>query len=367
MKTHVHETFNNIRSALDIREQLLRRQIDAIHHQNRHKHRKTKLIEQMKFLPENQENVLSNIRTLGKFNLDNFQTSDAFTVEDYICPTDDHDFMYKGLNGNHETEHNELTVVDFSNNTALIKENTNIINDSIVNMTLNESRELIEESKEMIEKAKLFEFDEFLAGRESQLSYSDKEPMNTVNKNTSNIKIHNCSGTINLKNISKLTINTNCRSGDRTKNNRTFISPSSDTNSSIASGNDVNCAAYNCEFYNRLINEIKNSIKRSDHGDISCSTKNNGSFVNNGNGSFLPDSNSFDSHCNKILLQNIKNFKIQIPNGTSELNGYLDANTITHPIQIEEWLKQIISETEIEPMQNLEILEHSIINTPATP
>lgn len=362
----MQETFNNIRSALDIREKLLTRQIDAIHHQNRH--RKTKLLDQMKFLPDNQENVLAHIRMLGKFNLDNFQTSDLI-VEDYISPNDDHDFMYKGFNGNLESNVDVSTVLDFSNNKALINENANNINDSIINITLNESRELIEESRELIEKAKLFEFDEFLAEPEKRTPIED-EPVTAVKRNSQKIKIHNCSGTINLKNISKLTINTNCRGTDK-KDNLTFTtSSSSDTHSNTTPtpiGNDANCATYNCEFYNRLISEIKNCIRRSDHSDMPSTTKDSSSLKNNSSSAYTPDSNSFDSHCKKILLKNIKNLKIQIPNGNHQLNGYLDANTITHPVQIEEWLKQIISETEIEPMQNVEILEHSIINTPSTP
>lgn len=255
-------------------------------------------------------------------------------------------------------------MVDFSNNKALI--NTNLINESIINNTVNESRELIEESIELIEKAKLFEFDEFLAEPEKEsLSIVDNDSVKTVNRNPQKIKIHNCSGTINFKNISKLTINTNCRGTDK-KDNLTFTTTSSDTSSSTVFGNDVNCATYNCEFYNRLINEIKNSIKRSDHSDIHT-TKDSSSFKNSSSTAFTPDSNSFDSHCKKVLLKNIKNLKIQVPDDNDQLHGNLDANTITHPVQIEEWLKQIISETETEPMQNLEILEHSIINSPSTP
>lgn len=361
----MQETFNNIRSALDIREKLLTRQIDAIHHQNRH--RKTKLIDQMKFLPDNQENVLAHIRMLGKFNLDNFQTSDLI-VEDYISPNDDHDLMHKGFNGNLESNLDESTVLDFSNNKALINENANNINDSIINITLNESRELIEESRELIERAKLFEFDEFLAEKPEKVVPMEEEPVTKVKRNSQKIKIHNCSGTINLKNISKLTINANCRGTDK-KDNLTFTSTSSSsgTNTSTPTGNDANCATYNCEFYNRLINEIKNCVRRSDDSDMPSTTKDSSSLKNNSSSAFTPDSNSFDSHCKKILLKNIKNLKIQIPDGNNQLNGYLDANTITHPVQIEEWLKQIISETEIEPMQNVEILEHSIINTPSTP
>lgn len=352
---------------MDIREKLLTRQIDAIHHQNRH--RKTKLIDQMKFVPDNQENVLAHIRMLGKFNLDNFQTSDPFNVEDYICPNDDHDFMYKGLglNGNPDINVNIPTVLDFTNNKALINENANNINDSIINITLNESRELIEESRELIERAKLFEFDEFLAEPENVTPIEEDEPAApVVKRNSQKIKIHNCTGTINLKNISKLTINTNCRGTDK-KDNLTFATSSSGTNLSTPIGNnDVNCATYNCEFYNRLISEIKNCIRRSDNSDMTSSTIKDSSSMKT-NSALKPDSNSFDSHCKKILLKNIKNLKIQIPDGNDPLSGYLDANIITHPVQIEEWLKQIISETEIEPMQNVEILEHSIINTPSTP
>lgn len=341
----------------------------------------------MKFLPDNEENVLAHIRLLGKFNLDNFQTSDPFIMEDYISPNDDHDFMHKGFNRfNGNLESNDVvdvsTVLDFSNNKALINENANNINDSIINITLNESRELIEESRELIEKAKLFELDEFLAEPE-KIATVDEEPVQTKGKrNSQKIKIHNCSGTINLKNISKLTINTNCRGAADKKDGLTFTtSPSATTttttsatsNSSTltpnANNDGNNCATYNCEFYNRLINEIKNCMRRSDNSDLPSTTKDSSSLKHNSSSAFSRDSNSFDSHCKKILLKNLKNLKIQIPDDENnhQLSGYLDANTITHPVQIEEWLKQIISETEIEPMQNVEILEHSIINTPSTP
>ncbi len=335
----------------------------------------------MKFLPDNEENVLAHIRLLGKFNLDNFQTSDPFIVEDYISPNDDHDFMYKSFNGNLESTVDNVdvsTVLDFANNKALINENANNINDSIINITLNESKELIEESRELIERAKLFELDEFLAEPEKVPIAVEETPVTTTKakRNSQKIKIHNCTGTINLKNISKLTINTNCRGTDK-KDNLTFATGTTTTTSSSSTSgnlstptmNDANCATYNCEFYNRLISEIKNCIRRSDNSDMPSTTKDSSSLKNNSSSAFTPDSNSFDSHCKKILLKNIKNLKIQIPDGHQQpsMSGYLDANTITHPVQIEEWLKQIISETEIEPMQNVEILEHSIINSPSTP
>lgn len=298
---------------------------------------------------------------LGKFNLDNFQTNDPFIVEDYICPNDDHDFMHKGFNRNLGSNVNVTNMLDFSHNKALINENANNINDSIINITLNESRELIEESRELIERAKLFEFDEFLAEPESKMPIEEEpESVTPVKRVSQTIKIHNCSGTINLKNISNLTINTSCRSTDEL-NNLAFTTSPTGSNSSIPIENDE---TYDCEFYKRLISEIKNCIRRSDHSDMASTTKYSSSVKNNSSSVFTRESNSFDSHCKKILLKNIKNLKIQIPNGNQELKGYLEGNTITHPVQIEEWLKQIISETEIEPMQNVEILEHSILNTP---
>ena len=88
--------------------------------------------------------------------------------------------------------------------------------------------------------------------------------------------------------------------------------------------------------------------------------------------------------CNKILFKNIKNLKINIPisgnivttKNLQDLNANVETppadaatevaspsdTSQTHPVQIEQWLKQIIQETEIEPMQNDGILEHSDIH-----
>lgn len=118
LKKHVHETFEHVRKALDLREHLLSRQIDVFLNNTSPQQQPPTpplrsagkcnsggghpLQQQLKFMPLNETAVLENIRRLGKFNVDNykFYTNPTFTVEDYICPNVDHDLMYKCLKQN---------------------------------------------------------------------------------------------------------------------------------------------------------------------------------------------------------------------------------------------------------------------------
>lgn len=305
---------------------------------------------------------MEEIRSFGKFNLDHYAIlNDVFTTDDYISPSDDHDFMYKKLEEQkNDVKDNEI-IVDFSKNKSLIKENANFLNESIINITINESKQLIEKSTNSLEVVKhqgrVFsgtdctnrrqtdenKFEKLIKQTKPLETHlkpdsipikKEKVTLNKSMKNISNLTINNCTGTLNFKNISNLTINT-CKGVN-----------------GLDSPHSPKTEEYECGFYNRLISENKllNSIPTGPPSSISSS-----------------DSSR------KILSKDIefKNNKLNyIPNSKSmnymlnnNCNDFDDENyENNHPVQVQQWLKQIYYEGETEPVQNIEILEHSNID-----
>jgi len=62
----------------------------------------------------------------------------------------------------------------------------------------------------------------------------------------------------------------------------------------------------------------------------------------------------------RLILKNFENLKIILEANSGDEDSF-------HPVQIEQWLAEIISETDLEPMQNTDILEHSRIHSSETP
>ncbi|GAB0096209.1 hypothetical protein DMENIID0001_116900 [Sergentomyia squamirostris] len=263
LKCHVRESFEHIRKALAIREKLLLRQVDVLQNQTQQK----LTIDEVKFIPENEDAVISNIREFGKFNLENYNfVNDLLTNEDYICPVNDHETLHKYMKDEKPSRD-----IDFSNNRTIITENANFLNDSIINIILSESKELIEGTE-----SGGGDKDVTVAVKETSQSMKSKQqdmdsPRKSIKCCISNMTINRCSGTLNLKNISHLTINTMCK-----------VTP----------------------------------------GDSS---------------SLLEDTPN--AHTCSMEM------------------------SIEPPGQIQQWLKQIISETETEPIPSDDILEHSHIDT----
>ncbi|XP_055707789.1 uncharacterized protein LOC129804481 [Phlebotomus papatasi] len=257
LKQHVRESFEHLRKALAIREKLLLRQVEVLQNQTQQK----LSIDEVKFIPENEEAVISSIREFGKFNLENYNfANDLLANEDYICPANDHETLHKYV-----SEEKSTPDIDFSNNRTIITENANYLNDSIINIILSESKELIEGRREQ---------NVGTVETKSMESKQEETPSKSIKCCVSNMTINRCSGTLNLKNISYLTINTTCKA-----------TPAASTS--------------------------------------------------------LEDT----------------------PNPhTCSIETSIDAQT-EHPGQIQQWLKQIISETETEPIPSDDILEHSRIDT----
>ncbi|XP_055843872.1 putative uncharacterized protein DDB_G0277255 [Episyrphus balteatus] len=479
LKLDVQVKFDKIREALNVREKLLLRQIDVILTSRQHKNASASSVsvlssttnnnprrstnagqtppattssecDEIQLIADNEENILNSIRSYGKFNLDNINLAlqDLYINEDYIAPGIDHDTMYKCLSNNSSDASNgndeESIVVDFSTNKKLIRDNVSSMNESIINITLNEAKELIRKSNKLSGTATttatetdapimplnlegILDEDEFddvdgdgmpaapTHSKSSQTIENSKRKLRFKPK----ITINNCNGTINLKNISNLTINcatedsfkateptsaTNNKNGDLPKsttvttNTTTSTSSAGSNHSSNSSANSASSSnaispqqndkkrhnvdvefndddrSATCEFYNRLLNEIKNSLKQKspkiitdNQRYVSGTTDNDdederqpvtSTTTDDSNGnetSSKTTSQSMPMAPNKkLVLRNFENLKIIL-----EANDNSDA---MRPVQIEQWLAEIISETEIEPMQNTDILEHSKIH-----
>lgn len=471
----------------------------------------------MKFIPENETTVLNSIRIFGKFNIDNynFYNDTTFAIEDYICPNIDHELMYKCLQqkqrknsladnksmaqqqhatnkcesifDHHQQQQVQLNGIDtnctliFADADQMLINENNHLNESIVNLTVTESKELIAKTK----------FDEFfydnlmggsgnssnnvsitsnnandknaivstndlnianmlinnmqqdLAGADVPTERKTNKPTMENKKSKRKFKINNYNGTINLKNISNLTINTGCnrdvvdtmkaiKKYNKTKLNSNVNKLSSTSSSSssstttattsdnknviihddVADDDERDSTSYNCEFYNRLLNEIKNSFSQTsvvteniptyDRATVSLNstttppttTSNSLNTSTTSSSSSSASSNStttVESQQNytNMLFRNIQNLRITIPavgtkgGGGGGGGGEISTTTTNssnltisssnqegavepsddRPVHIEQWLQQIILETETEPLPNTEILEHSVLNS----
>ncbi|CAD7082080.1 unnamed protein product [Hermetia illucens] len=382
LKEDVGVAFEEVRKALSVREKLLLRQVDVIASQCQ---KQSNLNEDIKFIPNDEIDLMESIRSFGKFNLPHLNfTSDLYVSEDYICPSVDHETMYKCLNtkdevdvcsqvGDQTGQSEENDPIDFFND-KILKENIDNMNESIVNITLKEAKDLIEKTnKNFADKIEGTEkhyisseneeiVNDCLNGNTKIAQASQTEVVSSGDYKKPNITINNCNGIINLKNISNLTINCSGQTSIQTaqKADITTMAPGESTSSDIVSSTvqsddeernvetkeDNDSSSVNCEFYNRLIKEIKKSIKQHHQNSQKNLTDALGNHVCS---STSTESNGNDSYNRKLLLKNFENLKIVLENNEND----------THPVQIEQWLTEIISETEIEPMQNTGILEHS--------
>ncbi|XP_062127489.1 uncharacterized protein LOC133839875 [Drosophila sulfurigaster albostrigata] len=252
------------------------------------------------------------------------------------------------------------------------------------------------------------------------------------------ITINNCNGTINLRNIASLTIN--CASEDAVSaelpltdaaataaaiqpsisaDSSSSCSPSSSSNDSsnassraqskkqksketgqkakqqlVASSSSSMATTseathdVTCDFYNRLLNEIKKSLKEKpkrvyDGPSAPAETTTTATATSSApvqRVAVAPDSTCKQEETEedtrisstqsrdaastlssqlqpgkRLILKNFENLKIILEANSGDEDSF-------HPVQIEQWLAEIISETDLEPMQNTDILEHSKID-----
>lgn len=300
MKTHVHESFNRLRKALDVRQKLLLRQIDVVfstqNHQNAHHQHHLQLMQQQRhtlnngsdesnqqtspmfnanninnieFINENELDVLNSIRKYGRYNFEHYnivlndmmifqnQNEDDHHHNDYdllmhkSCITADDDTVVT------------KAIEQLPDNTNIIKENADYMNESIIHITLNETKELIDQTtnktklplqpptnvnenatigintnttnynndiiytnairttrinnfdKMKIDLTNIYDDDIDANDRNNSLMHISKssqtELLNRSNtlRNISNLTLNNNNGTINLKNVSNVIITNN--------------------------------------------------------------------------------------------------------------------------------------------------------------
>ncbi|XP_017138189.1 uncharacterized protein LOC108152974 [Drosophila miranda] len=523
VKGNVQKKFNEVRAALHMREKLLLRQLEVIANtQQQQMQLKASPVDSadsadqggVRFITgdgDEEEKLLAAIRSFGHFLLDNSNMQLALQdyrntglrSEDYIEPLDDHDTMYKYLQDRKISYYDledeaqpEAIVVDFSGNKSVVEEN---VKRSIINITLQEAKELIRKSKikrdshvpVAVPPLNLEELDDELEssiadavsslGRETAKSKSSclelpsadppTKPKGRKQRFKPKITINNCNGTINLRNIASLTINCATeeavsaeipivKSADSSSNtdhshshsqsqSQSHSTPTTTASSSSYSSNassrsqskkqskknarpaaqtveeppkqqesssgqstptprngyrfqEVDNHEVTCDFYNRLLNEIKKSIKEKPRrpynnvpepepeaptttssvqtaaADSSCDANSNTvqpprqedvsisssttTTTNTQSQSQATESVSGSQIApgRRLVLKNFENLKIILEANSGDEDSF-------HPVQIEQWLAEIISETDLEPMQNTDILEHSQINNTESP
>ncbi|XP_020804664.1 uncharacterized protein LOC110181282 [Drosophila serrata] len=485
VKGIVQKKFNEIRAALHMREKLLLRQLEVIANTRKQQ----QLVKEsshpekeqtgVRFVAgeggaddddEVEEKLLTAIRSFGHFLLDNsdmqlalqdYRTT-GLRNEDYIEPLDDHETMYKCLQDGNVAYYDldedgappEAIVVDFSRNRTLVEDNAKR---SIINITLQEAKELIRKAKikreTYVPPLNLEELDDELEssiaeavsslGRETSVKSkgSVQEPQKKTRKQRfkPKITINNCNGTINLRNIASLTINCaneeavsaeiplakSADSSITTEPSNSNSTPTTTASSSNYSSNassrsqskkqkaatkkqerierepssestptpgqsqryeETDIRDVTCDFYNRLLNEIKKSMvekpRRTYHqvaaetvqaaaADSSCDANSNPQEsvpskqepVSTTTTTITQSSESMGPQLQpgkRLILKNFENLKIILEANSGDEDSF-------HPVQIEQWLAEIISETDLEPMQNTDILEHSRIHSSESP
>ncbi|XP_022216777.2 uncharacterized protein LOC111070494 [Drosophila obscura] len=509
VKGNVQKKFNEVRAALHMREKLLLRQLEVIANtQQQQQQLKSSPVDSpdtdqggVRFITDEEEQLLAAIRSFGHFLLDsnsNMQLAlqdyrnTGLRNEDYIEPLDDHDTMYKCLQDRKISYYDledeaqpEAIVVDFSGNKTVVEDNAKR---SIINITLQEAKELIRKAKikreppvpVVVPPLNLEELDDELEssiadavsslGRETAKSKSSclelpsadppTKPKGRKQRFKPKITINNCNGTINLRNIASLTINcateeavsadipivksadsssTTEQSQSQSQSTPTTTASSSNYSSNassrsqskkqskkharqaaaeeppkqqVASGSgqstptprngyrfqEVDTHDVTCDFYNRLLNEIKKSLKEKPRrpynnvpepeseaptttssvqtaaADSSCDANSNtvqpprqedvstSTTINTQSQATesMSVSGSQIAPGRRLVLKNFENLKIILEANSGDEDSF-------HPVQIEQWLAEIISETDVEPMHNTDILEHSQINNTESP
>lgn len=384
----VKEKLDRLRQALDIREQVLMRQIDALATHQICRHMR---IENIDFVVDFEFEILKRISSFGKFSIRHFLIKDeCLGVEEYILPKDDHVEEQKPLTQHPATVHHDCVTVQEGDKVIQQSEsNREVAIDCGRNIPIHHHRlpspvrkdakgvELsidTERPKEVIERSSIDITTEnsrhkFVKVREvERKSKSNKQmtiatttqtstqtephhhpppvshhhhrdgaavheitmekhtlpPEHKVLKNVSNLSLSSPGGTINLRNVSNVTINSHCP--------RLRAEKESHDSTTV-----VHTEGPDCGFYDRLITENKS---------LQYQVLKNGCSRRVTTKSITSPMNSMDH----------VHIETTGPNHTR-----LETNTTIskdeHPVQVQQWLKQIVYETETEPVVNSEFME----------
>ncbi|XP_063697826.1 uncharacterized protein LOC134828769 [Culicoides brevitarsis] len=170
--------------------------------------------------------------------------------------------------------------------------------------------------------------------------HSSIDNNNKVLKNISNLTMTNANGTINLRNISNLTIN-NGSACNRFKVDKDHMHYADKHSSNSNPDTDPRCG-----FYDRLITENKHlqyKLMQNAFGTKVCSTPSihDSTLHTPGHADMCPSQNNLQT-----AMEDASNKQTTNTNNNEQ------------PVQVQQWLKQIIYETETEPIINSEFMEY---------
>lgn len=122
---------------------LLLRQIDVLLSQyTNHKLSQKIQIDEVNFYSKNETEILNLLRLYGKFNIQSLNISD-------ICEEEYEDDQMNIMHSK-PFQKDETIRCNVLDNKKIIKDKCNLLNESIINMTLNESKELIQKSTGLV-------------------------------------------------------------------------------------------------------------------------------------------------------------------------------------------------------------------------
>lgn len=382
VRSKIQGSFDQVRKALDMREKLLNRQLQVLEQQ-------ANQLTKIEFIPENEVALLHILRTYGRINVQKLNVcSDFLTNEDYICPQDDHVLINKQLV---EEDLEEYTNQNVALN--LVDDNANNINESLINLILSESKELIG-AKALNLKPKNKEGRHGNSKTAMQIVGDTPAPITlrapTTTMDTNKAPKHSSKRAIDKLNGTTAAVVSSKKKFTSFKGlpiSTTTTTPVTTTKSASANprrptaiipanaNQQYEVQAVTCEFYNRLISE--NELfrpKRTPTGKRPTDaqkTKPTALEVSPTSSSTSgTSSTSFKGFCEDFEKKGIVCSTISLGEDGDAGTG-LDANgnfstsnseiVGDRPKQIQLWLKQIIHEPELEPMQNTDLLEFSRI------
>lgn len=365
--------FTKLRHALDLREKLLLRQLDVL---NRAPDNKIDFSE-IQFQTEQEETVLEMLRNYGVY-----QNIDSFLP--YLeNENEDNNFLFE----------KSFDPVDNKK-----------LSESIINLTLRESQNLISRSSELVTSVSdKLKIDQLLdAGidktqnphgsevsikpksdakvkeapdNDSKLKRNDTTTSSKKKtlKNISNLTLNNCGGSIVLKNISNLTINT-CKPQPKANDLPPPAKPCKTSKS-------CDGTFYQCDFYERLISENE-VLKRSIVNQSLCTTYPDpiaqlckspppsvaATNKDNEDGTYSIHSNSENTTtASSVSEEEEDGLPAKKPTSLDPTieeittRTMLADNLMNHPPMIQCWLNKMLLETETEAQNLTEFLEISNI------
>lgn len=375
MKSQVQNSFTKLRNALELREKLLLRQIEVL---SRSPDKNKIDFRQINFLTQNEETILEQLRGFGSYqNIDIYLPYLENENEEMGIPF--------------EKSFYDPTLIDNKK-----------LSESIINLTLKESQNLISKSSELvtsvseklmfdlpksqqqekpIDKSPSYSDNELKSIKqkndvkvdESKLKRVDSSGKKKTLKNISNLTLNNCNGgSIVLKNISNLTINTCKQPPVNAKAESAPIQPCKTSKSCEGS-------FYQCDFYERLISEnevLKRSIVNQslcttfpDPIATTCMSPGASTIQNKEDGTYSINSTADDTTTSSIMEEaedGLPAAKVgKSLNSTMEeitTRTMMADNLLNHPPMIQCWLNKMLLETETEAHNMTDFLEISAIS-----